>query len=87
MELLQQSGMRDMLDDLVLREKVPVIGICVGMQILARTSEEGKLPGLGWIDADVKAFKSRDATKDMALAAHGLERRSPGVAQQAIRGA
>jgi len=67
MELLQQSGMRDTLDNLVLREKVPVIGICVGMQILARTSEEGKLPGLGWLDADVKAFKSRDATKDMAL--------------------
>jgi glutamine amidotransferase len=67
MELLQQSGMRDTLDDLVLREKVPVIGICVGMQILARCSEEGKLPGLGWLDADVKAFKSQAATKDMAL--------------------
>jgi glutamine amidotransferase len=67
MELLQQSGMRDALDTLVLRDKVPVIGICVGMQILARSSAEGKLPGLGWIDADVKAFKSRAATRDMAL--------------------
>jgi glutamine amidotransferase len=67
MELLQQSGMRDKLDDLVLRERAPVIGICVGMQILARSSEEGRLPGLGWLDADVKAFKSRAATKDMAL--------------------
>jgi glutamine amidotransferase len=67
MELLQQSGMRDTLDNLVLREKVPVIGVCVGMQILARSSEEGKLPGLGWLDADVKAFKSRAATRDMAL--------------------
>ena len=67
MELLQQSGMRDTLDNLVLREKVPVIGICVGMQILARGSEEGKLPGLGWLDADVRAFKSRDTMKDMAL--------------------
>lgn len=67
MELLQQSGMRGTLDNLVLAEKVPVIGICVGMQILARSSEEGKLPGLGWIDADVRAFISRDAMKDMAL--------------------
>jgi glutamine amidotransferase len=67
MELLQQSGMRDTLDQLVLRERVPVIGICVGMQILARSSEEGKLPGLGWLDADVKAFKSSAATKNMAL--------------------
>ena len=57
MELLQQSGMRDTLDHLVLRDKVPVIGICVGMQILARSSEEGKLPGLGWIDADVRGVQ------------------------------
>lgn len=67
MELLQQSGMRDTLDDLVLGKKVPIIGVCVGMQILARSSEEGKLPGLGWIEAEVKAFRSQPATQDMAL--------------------
>lgn len=67
MELLQRSGMRDTLDRLVLDDKVPVIGICVGMQILARTSEEGTLPGLGWIDADVKAFKSWEAASNMPL--------------------
>ncbi len=67
MELLQKSGMRDALDKMVLGDKVPVVGICVGMQILARSSEEGTLPGLGWIDAAVKAFKSWDAAKDMAL--------------------
>jgi glutamine amidotransferase len=67
MELLQRSGMRDTLDRLVLGDKVPVIGICVGMQILARKSEEGNLPGLGWIDADVKAFKSWEAAKDKVL--------------------
>jgi glutamine amidotransferase len=67
MELLQHSGMRDTLDRLVLDDKVPVIGICVGMQILARTSEEGSLPGLGWIDADVKAFKSWEAARNMPL--------------------
>jgi imidazole glycerol-phosphate synthase subunit HisH len=53
-ELLQKSGMREALDDCVLQQKVPVLGICVGMQILARSSEEGKLPGLGWIDGVVK---------------------------------
>jgi glutamine amidotransferase len=67
MELLQHSGMRDTLDRLVLGDKVPVIGICVGMQILARTSEEGTLPGLGWIEADVKAFKSWEAARNMPL--------------------
>lgn len=58
MELLQASGMRETLDDLVLNRKVPVIGICVGMQILARSSEEGNLAGLGWIDAKVRWFRS-----------------------------
>ena len=33
---------------------LPVLGICVGMQMLARSSEEGRLAGLGWIDAEVK---------------------------------
>lgn len=56
MTLLQKSGMKDSLDELVLQKKIPVLGICVGMQILARSSEEGKLPGLGWIDAVVKKF-------------------------------
>jgi len=36
---------------------VPVLGICLGMQLLCRRSEEGELPGLGWMDADVERFK------------------------------
>jgi glutamine amidotransferase len=56
MEMLQQSGMRETLDELVLQNKVPVLGICVGMQILAKSSDEGTLPGLGWIDGEVKKF-------------------------------
>lgn len=67
MRLLQQSGMLDALNRMVLGEKVPVIGVCVGMQILARSSEEGTLPGLGWIDADVRSFKSSEATRTMAV--------------------
>jgi glutamine amidotransferase len=67
MRLLQQSGMRDTLDQMVLRDKVPVIGVCVGMQMLARSSEEGELPGLGWIDADVRAFKSSPAASRLAV--------------------
>lgn len=56
MTLLKASGMRDTLQQLVLEDKVPVVGICVGMQILAKSSEEGILPGLGWIDGVVKKF-------------------------------
>lgn len=65
MELLQQSGMRNALDELVLLRAVPVLGVCVGMQILAATSEEGKLRGLGWIDGNVRRF-------DFASARHPL---------------
>lgn len=53
---LNKSGMREALDKLVLVEKVPVIGICVGMQMLANSSEEGELPGIGWINGVVKKF-------------------------------
>jgi imidazole glycerol-phosphate synthase subunit HisH len=56
MQLLDASGMRATLDHLVLEKKIPVIGICVGMQMLANRSDEGKLSGLEWIDADVKKF-------------------------------
>lgn len=58
MERLTQSGMRDTLDDLARRQRVPILGICVGMQILGRASEEGKLPGLGWIAGRVRALGS-----------------------------
>jgi glutamine amidotransferase len=56
MELLNESGMRATLDELVLERKMPVLGICVGMQILARSSDEGSAAGLGWIDAHVRNF-------------------------------
>ena len=50
------SGMREKVEHLVLRCEIPILGVCVGMQMLAKSSEEGKLSGLGWIDADVKRF-------------------------------
>jgi imidazole glycerol-phosphate synthase subunit HisH len=59
MELLNQSGMRDALDDMVLRRAVPVLGVCAGMQILAGSSEEGRLSGLGWIEGRVRRFDEK----------------------------
>jgi glutamine amidotransferase len=53
---LDRSGMREALDDLVLDKKVPVLGICVGMQMLANSSDEGDLPGLGWVPGTVRKF-------------------------------
>ena len=58
MERLVASGMRPMLEHMVLEKKVPVLGICVGMQILANASDEGNLAGLGWVAGRVKSFAS-----------------------------
>lgn len=56
--LLNQSGMRETLERLVINENVPLLGVCVGMQILASKSDEGKLDGLGWIPGKVQSFCS-----------------------------
>jgi imidazole glycerol-phosphate synthase subunit HisH len=53
---LNSSGMRDALERSVLVERKPLLGICVGMQMLAKRSDEGRLDGLGWIDGEVKRF-------------------------------
>jgi imidazole glycerol-phosphate synthase subunit HisH len=56
MSQLNKSGMRETLDELALGKQMPIIGICVGMQMLSISSDEGVLPGLGWIDGTVKKF-------------------------------
>lgn len=58
MSLLEKSGMRETLDELVLTKNIPLLGICVGMQMLANFSEEGSLDGLGYIDGSVKRFNT-----------------------------
>ena len=58
MELLEKSGMRPALETLVLEQRVPVLGVCVGMQMLSAGSEEGDLPGLGWVKGRVVRLDS-----------------------------
>jgi glutamine amidotransferase len=60
MNLLNLSGMRDGLEDLVINKEVPILGVCVGMQMFAQNSEEGEISGLGWINANVKKIQSND---------------------------
>ena len=66
MSSLNKSGMREVLDDLVLTKNIPILGICVGMQMLANFSEEGSLDGLGYVGGSVKKF-SRDQLADCPL--------------------
>lgn len=56
MRILNSSGLKGFLDEMVLDKRKPVMGICVGMQLLAEGSEEGNLEGFGWIKGYVKKF-------------------------------
>lgn len=53
---LTDLGLVEVLNDLVLDRRKLVLGVCLGMQLMARSSEEGAEPGLGWLDADVRRF-------------------------------
>ena len=53
---LAELGLVEVLNEAVLERKVPVLGVCLGMQLMARSSEEGSHVGLGWLDADVQRF-------------------------------
>lgn len=66
-ELLNNSGMRPTLESLVMHDKLPVLGICVGMQILGAFSDEGKLPGLGWVPGNVRAFRENKGSSRLPL--------------------
>lgn len=57
MRQIDQRGLREVLDRKALTERVPTLGICLGMQLTTRGSEEGRLPGLGWVDAEVRRFR------------------------------
>ena len=56
MQRIEESGLRNILDKKALEEKIPVLGICLGMQLLTRSSEEASLPGLSWIPAQTLKF-------------------------------
>lgn len=58
MKFLNERGWIDPLNKKVLQGKVPVLGICLGMQLMTKGSEEGSLPGLGWIDAETIRFSN-----------------------------
>lgn len=62
-ENLKQRGFWDSLTFSVIEKKIPILGICLGMQLMAKHSEEGTVEGLGWIDAEVVKFRVGDFLK------------------------
>ena len=56
MNKLEQRNLIQSLHESVLDKKIPILGICLGMQLFANNSEEGQSKGLGWLDANVEKF-------------------------------
>lgn len=63
MRNLIELDLIDVLNNKVLNEKVPLLGICLGMQLLSEKSQEGKLPGLSWIKGDVVKFEIKNTSE------------------------
>lgn len=61
MKLLELKGFDEALDKQVLSEAKPILGVCVGMQVMAQASEEGIRSGFGWFDEKVQHFGNRDS--------------------------
>lgn len=63
MESLKNFNLIDVLNEEVLIKQKPILGICLGMQLMAKKSDEGNVDGLSWIDAEVVKFKIKDTLK------------------------
>jgi len=63
MERIEKLNIKGVLDKKALIDKTPVLGICLGMQLLTNGSEEGEIPGLGWIDAYTYRFSFGESTR------------------------
>lgn len=67
MSQLHSSGLVEILNKKVLKDKVPILGICLGAQLLTRGSEEGSQKGLGWIAADTVKFDSTKLADNLKI--------------------
>lgn len=62
-ENIRKLKLWDVLNEAVLVKKTPILGICLGMQLMAKHSEEGDVNGLGWFDAKIVRFRVNDTLK------------------------
>jgi glutamine amidotransferase len=74
MKNLEARGLIPLLNAQVQEKKVPILGVCLGMQLLSRRSEEGQLPGLGWLDAETIRFKFDYASANLKIPHMGWNR-------------
>ncbi|HIA12489.1 MAG TPA: imidazole glycerol phosphate synthase subunit HisH [Flavobacteriales bacterium] len=67
MENLTELGLIDALNKAVLENRTSILGICLGMQLFTKSSEEGDCKGLGWIDAKTVRFNFENAEKKLKI--------------------
>ncbi len=77
MKMLNESGLRDALDRFALELKKPVLGICLGAQILGKGSEEGTASGLGWIDMVCKKIPATEGLRVPHMGWNKIQRVKP----------
>lgn len=73
MKNLEERGLIPLLNQKVVEEKTPILGICLGMQLFTNKSEEGTLPGLAWVDAETIKFNSTKTDKKFPIPHMGWE--------------
>ena len=74
MRKLNELGIIEILKEKVLKEKTPILGICLGAQLMCNKSEEGELKGLGWINGCVKKFPTYNYEKKFFVPFIGWDR-------------
>lgn len=67
MENLNKRGLTKLLEQRVKQDKIPILGICLGAQLMTRSSDEGQSPGLGWIDAATIKFFSKSSVSPLKV--------------------
>ncbi|MCZ7594388.1 MAG: imidazole glycerol phosphate synthase subunit HisH [Hyphomicrobium sp.] len=70
MRRLRASGLKSVLDDLAAAGRTPMLGICLGMQLMGEGSEEGQEPGFGWIGGEFKRFQTSDGGGELIRIPH-----------------
>ena len=80
MQKLNERGLIPLLNKLVLEKKIPVLGLCLGLQLMTKRSAEGQLPGLDWLDAETLRFRFEGANSNLKVPHMGwntIETRRP----------
>jgi glutamine amidotransferase len=85
MQRLHDRGFTSVLNSAVLERKMPILGICLGVQLFTRGSQEGAAPGLGWIAADTIRFQFEESDNQLKVPHMGWNRIEPARADPLLR--